>query len=60
MICKIHLFLQLGFFNAMKIYTMMFIISYHYGIKCLHLLQLEPCNFMFKVISDITAHWYDL
>ena len=23
-------------------------------------LQLEPCNVMFKVISDIMAHWYDL
>ena len=35
----------------------MFIISNHYGIKCVsNLLQLEPCNDMFKVISDIMAH----
>ena len=48
--------------NAKKmIYALMFIISNHYGIKCLsNLLQLEPCNVMFKVISDIMEHWYDL
>ena len=41
--------------------ALMFIISNHYGIKCLsNLLQLEPCNVMFKVISDIMAHWYDV
>ena len=41
--------------------ALMFIISNHYGIKCLsNLLQLEPCNDMFKVISDIIPHWYDL
>ena len=35
--------------------------KHHYGIKCLrNLLQLEPCNDMFKVISDIMAHWYDI
>ena len=39
----------------------MFIISNHYGIICLsNLLQLELCNVMRKVISDIMAHWYDL
>ena len=33
----------------------------HYGIKCLsNLLQLEPCDGMFKVISDIMAHWYEM
>ena len=33
----------------------------NYEIKCLsNLLQLEPCNDMFKVISDIIPHWYDL
>ena len=25
-----------------------------------NLLQLDQCNVMFKVISDIMAHWYDL
>ena len=30
-------------------------------IKCLcNLLQLEQCNVMFKVISHIMPHWYDL
>ena len=34
--------------------VMMFIINNYYGIKCLrNLLQLELCNVMFKVISDI-------
>ena len=34
---------------------------YNYGIKChSNLLQLEPCTAMFKVISDIMAHWYDM
>ena len=37
------------------------IICNHYGIKCLsNLLQLEPCNVMIIVISDIIAHWYDI
>ena len=37
----------------------MFIISNHYGRKCISmLLQLEPCNDIFKVILDIMAHWY--
>ena len=40
--------------------ALMFIMSNHYGRKCLsNLLQLEPCNDMFKVISDIMAHCYD-
>ena len=39
----------------------MFIINYHYGIKSFsNLLQLEPCNDMFKDISDIIAHWHDM
>ena len=38
----------------------MFIIGNHYGIKCLNQLQLEPCNVMFKVISDKIAHWYNI
>ena len=47
--------------TAMKINcALMFIISNH-GRKCLsNLLQLEPCNDMFKLISDITAHWYEI
>ena len=40
--------------------ALIFIIRNNYGIKCLsNLLQLDPCNVMFKVISDIIAHWYD-
>ena len=43
------------------IHALMFIISSHCGIKCLNiLLQSEPCNVMFKGISDIMVHWYDL
>ena len=39
--------------------ALMFIISNHYGTKCLsNLLQLERCSDMFKVISDIMALWY--
>ena len=35
--------------------------SNHYGRKCVsNLLQLEPCNDMFKVISDIIAQSYDM
>ena len=35
--------------------------SNHYGRKCLsNLLQLEPCSDMFKVISDIMAHSYEM
>ena len=38
----------------------MFNISNH-GIKCFSdLLQLEPCDGMFKVISDRMTHWYVL
>ena len=41
--------------------ALMFVISSHYGIKCASNLTLqEPCNVMFKVISDIIAHWYDM
>ena len=51
-----------NFCNAKKmLWELMFIISNHCGLKCLsNLLQLEPCNVMFKVISDIIAHWYDI
>ena len=35
----------------------MFIMSNHHGRNCLsNLLQLEPCNDMFEVISDIMGH----
>ena len=35
--------------------------SNYFGTKCLNIvLQLEPYNVMFKVISDIMPHWYDL
>ena len=31
--------------------------SNHYGINCIsNFLQLEPCNDIFKVISDIMGH----
>ena len=41
--------------------ALMLIISNHYGRKCLNiLLQLEPCNDMCKVISDVMAHWYEV
>ena len=54
--------IAINFCNAKKMNcALMFIISNHYGIKCLsNLLQLETCNVMFKVISDIMAHWYDM
>ena len=54
--------IAINFCNAKKmICALMFIISNHYGIKCVsNLLQLEPCNDMFKVISDIMAHCYDM
>ena len=54
--------IAINFCNAKKmICALMFILSNHYGIKCLsNLLQLEPCNVMFKMISDIMAHWYDM
>ena len=41
--------------------ALMFIISNHYEIKCLsNLLQLEPCNVILNVISDVMAHRYHL
>ena len=41
--------------------ALMFIICNHYGRKYLsNLLQLEPRIDMFKVISDILAHWYEM
>ena len=51
---------EINFCNAMNC-VFMFIINNHYGIKCVsNLLQLEPCNDMCKVISDIMAHCDDL
>ena len=45
--------------NVMKmIGALMFILSNHYGIKCLsNALQLGRFNVIFKVISDLMAHW---
>ena len=56
------MFIISNFCNATKgNWALMFIISNHYGIKCVsNLLQLKPCNDMFKVISDIMAHCYDM
>ena len=53
--------IAIKFCNAKKmICALTLMISNHYRIKCLsNLLQIEPCNVMFKVISDIMAHWYD-
>ena len=52
----------INFCNAkIMIFALMFIMSNHYGIKChSNQLQLEPCNVIFKVNSDIMAHWYDM
>ena len=48
------------FSGKKMICALMCIISNDYGIKCFSiLLQLEPCNVMIKVISDIMAHCYD-
>ena len=67
MICEINtIVIAIYFFINIKllfcnvICALMFIISNH-GIKCLsNPLQLEPCNVLFKVISDIIAHWHDI
>ena len=72
MICEIQLLLRLIFtylfFIAMKFRNakkmncaLMLNISNYNGIKsCSNTLQLEPCNVMLKVISDIMEHWYVL
>ena len=54
--------IAINFCNAKKmICALMSIISNHYGIKCLsNLLQLLPRTVIFKVISNIMAHWYVL
>ena len=47
--------------NGKKMCALMFIMSNHYGRKCVNnLLQLEPWNDMFIVISDMMAHCYDM
>ena len=52
----------INFCNSIKMNcALMFIISIHYRRKWLNLLfQLERSNVIFKVISDIMAHWYAL
>ena len=54
--------IAITFRNAKKIICALISnISNHYGIKCLcNPLQLEPCNVMFKVISNIMADWNDM
>ena len=54
--------IAISFWTGKKmICALMFIINYRYGIKCLsNLLQLETCNAMFKVISNIIPNCYDL
>ena len=56
------IFIAINFCNAKKmISAFMLTISNDYGIKCFrNLLQLEPCNVMFKLISDMMTHWYDM
>ena len=41
--------------------ALMFMISNHYGRKCLSTLkQLEPCSDMFQVICDVMANLYEM
>ena len=52
--CEMELLLKLVSALEKHYFCIVFIKSNHYGIKCIsNLLQLEPCNVMFKVISDI-------
>ena len=61
MLCHIQLLLQLISAILRKLFVFMLIISNHYGIKCVsNLIELEPCNVMFKVISDKMGHWNNL
>ena len=52
----------INFCNAKKMNcVLMFIISNYYWIICVsNLVQIEQCNDMFKAISDIMAHCYDM
>ena len=59
--CEMELFLQ--FVSALEkdYLCIMLIKSKQYGIKCLsNILQSEQCNVIFKVISEIMAHWYEM
>ena len=60
--CCCNRFFAFDFFNAKKmICALMIIISNHNGIKYFsNLFQLEPFNDLFKVISDLMAHCYDM
>ena len=41
--------------------ALMFTKRNHDGIKChCNLFQLEQFNVMFKVISDLMTHWYEM
>ena len=55
-------FITINCCNAKKMScASMFIIIHHYGRKCLNfLLQLEPCNVMFKVISHLMGQWHEM
>ena len=54
--------ITINFCNAKKmICALKFNMSNHYGRKCFsNLLQLQPCNDMFEVISDVMAQWYEM
>ena len=53
--------IAINFCNAKKMNCSLMYIKSNNGIKCLsYRLQLEACNVMFKWISDIMAHWYDM
>ena len=53
---------EINFSNAIKMCcALMFIISNHYGLKCLsNLVWLVSCNDVFKVISHIMAPSYEM
>ena len=50
--------IAISFSTGMKmICALMLIISNHYGMKCIsNLIQLEPCNVICKLITDIMPH----
>ena len=58
--CEILLITAINFFIAKKMNCAFLIMTNNnYGRKCLStMLELEPCNDIFKVISDILAHCY--
>ena len=56
--CAFMIFISRYCTGMKMICALMFVISNHYGINCLsNLLQFEPCDGMFQVISEIMAHW---